>query len=364
MTLGLILAIGESLSDFKAKGQLKRLINYNVRTYSKSFDKVFIFSYANENFTTDKKTFLIPNKSGLHRYLYAFLMPFIHRKIFNQCDILRGLQITGGIPAAIAKIVLGKKFIVNYGYDYVNFAKIEKKPMQSYLYKILTNPLLKFSDAVIVTSLSIKKDIVKIISPAKVHYIPNGVDIKIFRTAKTDDRRKIKIVFIGRLEEQKNLKNLIKAVSTTKKPSNLEFYGKGSQKKELLNLARKFGVILSIHDPVEYEKVPKVLASSDIFALPSLVEGNPKILLEAMACERAVIGSNVDGIKELIINGQTGILTGTDYSSIAEAINKLDNIKLRNKLGQNARKFIMKNFNINQTLKKEIELLKTTANER
>ena len=364
MNLGLILAIGESLKDFESKGQLKRLLNYNVRKYSKSFDKVFIFSYANETFKTDNKVFLIPNKSNMHRYFYALFMPIIHRKLFIECDILRGLQLTGGIPAAVSKVLLGKKYVINYGYDYVNFAKIEKKPIQSYLFKILTKPLLKFSDAVIITSHSIKRDVVGIISPAKVHYIPNGVDTNIFRPPKTNYTRTLKIVFMGRLEEQKNLKNLIKAVSETKKAINLEFYGKGSQKKELLNLATKLGVNLSIHDPVEYEKVPITLASCDIFALPSLAEGNPKILLEAMACERAVIGANVDGIDELIKNGHTGILTDTDYRSIAEAINKLSSIKLRNKLGQNARKFIMKNFNIDQTLKKEIGLLKTIANEK
>ena len=364
MILGLILAVGESLSDFKAKGQLKRLIDYNIRKYSNSFDKVFIFSYAKESFKTDKKIFLIPNKSGFHRYLYAIFMPIIHRKIFNQCNILRCLQLTGGIPAFISKAIFGKKFVINYGYDYVNFAKIESKPLQMCAYKIITKPLLKFADAVIVTSNEIKKEISKIIPSSKVFYIPNGVYTKKFKNSKNNKNKILKITFMGRLEKQKNLKNLIRAVLSIKKPIKLEFYGKGSQKKELLNLARKSGVNLSIYDPVEYEKVPNVLASCDIFALTSIVEGNPKILLEAMACEKAVIGSNVDGTKELIKNGQTGILTNTDYPSIAKAINKLDNTKLRNKLGKNARRFITKNFNIDQTLEKEMNLLKMTANER
>ena len=48
MILGVFLAIGESFKDFRAKGQLKRLLNYNIKEYSRHFDKVYIFSYSNE----------------------------------------------------------------------------------------------------------------------------------------------------------------------------------------------------------------------------------------------------------------------------------------------------------------------------
>ena len=62
MNLGVFLAIGESLSDLKSKGQLKRLLDYNIKEYSQNFDKVYIFSYENEkNFKLPKNCTLIAN---------------------------------------------------------------------------------------------------------------------------------------------------------------------------------------------------------------------------------------------------------------------------------------------------------------
>ena len=192
MTLGVILAIGESLGDLKSKGQLARLVNYNIKHYSKNFDQVFIFSYANEkNFKLTKNCRLIANSLGIHRYLYAILMPIINRDKFAKCDVIRGLQLSGGIPATVAKIIYGKNFVINYGYDYSKFAKIEGKLVQSFLYKILENPICELASAIIVTSVEIKKELAQRVKNSKIHFIPNGVDIKLFR--KINIKRKINI---------------------------------------------------------------------------------------------------------------------------------------------------------------------------
>ena len=359
MNLGLILAIGESLSDFKAKGQLARLINYNVKKYSKVFDKIFIFSYANENFKISKKIFLIANKSGIHRYLYAILLPFIHRKIISECDILRGLQLTGGIPAFLSKIFFGKKFVINYGYDYPSFAQIEGKHLQHYLYELIQNPILKSADAVVVTSKEIKKKISRTVKSSKIHYIPNGIDTKLFKPSKSrqTDQKFIKVAYLGRLEKQKNLDNLIKAVALLKFPTRLEFYGVGTQKKHLSDLAKKLKIELTIKNPVPYNKVPKILKRSDIFVLPSQEEGSPKILIEAMSCGKSVIGSDVIGIKELIIDGKTGIVTQTDPVSIANSIGRLKDTKIREKIGLSASTYVRQNFDLDLLLNQEIKIL-------
>src|SRR3989344_1670878 len=151
MTLGLVLAIGESLKDFKEKGQDRLLVEQNLKAYSQNFEKVFVFSYENEKYPLYKNSQLIANHAGIHRYLYSLAMPLIHRKEFKKCDVLRGLQVTGGIPCVVAKILYKKPFVVNYGYDYEAVSKIEKKYSQAFLYKIFAPIILKFADAVIVT---------------------------------------------------------------------------------------------------------------------------------------------------------------------------------------------------------------------
>lgn len=361
MNLGVFLAIGESLTDLKRKGQIKRLVNYNIRAYSQAFDKVYIFSYENEkNFLFPKNCYLIPNTSGFHRYIYSILLPIIKREEVKSCGVLRGLQLSGGIPASIAKMIFRKKIVINYGYDYSKFAKIESKSLQSFLYKLIEIPIIKLADAVIVTSRDIKRKLAKKIKQSKTFYIPNGVDTKLFKKINSNQGRKFTVLFIGRLEKQKNLENLIKALSQFKNIRAL-FYGQGSLKKALKSLANKLKVDLTINNPLEYQKIPRVLASADVFALPSLEEGNPKILLEAMACEKAVIGTKVSGIKEIIASGYNGLLTDVTPKSIAVAIDKLQDNGLRKKLGKNARQCIIKNYDINRLLSKEVGLLKKVA---
>lgn len=360
MNLGVFLAIGESLGDLKSKGQLKRLLDYNIKKYSQNFDKVYIFSYANEKEKLPKNCKLIVKENNPHRYLYSLILPFLKKRYIDDCDVFRGLQLTGGIPAAICKVFFGKKFVINYGYDYSSFAKIEGKPIQSLLYKIIEKPIIKLADAVIVTSNEIKKTLRE--KRSKIVYIPNGVDINLFHPkAITKLNSILKLVYLGRLEKQKNLDSLINAAAVVKKPMKLTFYGTGTLKKFLLRLAKKLSVNLEIRPPVDYQDVPKALSSADVFVLPSFEEGNPKILLEAMAMSKPVIGANVKGIKELISHGQNGMLTGIDPKSIAKSITKLQDSSLRQKLGKNAREHIIKNYDINKLLTQEVNLLKKIA---
>ena len=362
MNLGVFLAIGESLEDFNNKGQLKRLIDYNIKTYLEHFDKVFIFSYKKEKAILPKNCILVPNKTNLHRYIYSLLLPIINKKYIKDCQLSRGLQLSGGLPALISKILFGKKFIINYGYDYSSFAKIEGKIFQSFLYKLIQKPILGFADAVMVTSIEIKKQLEKIIDKSKIIYIPNGVDLNLFRPINKKSISKIlNIFYVGRLERQKNLINLIKALAHIKKSFKLTFLGQGSQKKELIKLANRFEVSLTIKNPVDYLKLPKILSRADIFILPSLEEGSPKSLLEAMACGVPVIGTNVKGIKELIDDGKNGILSGINDYEIAEAIKKLKDPVKRRRLSKEARLFVEKKHDLHKLLSYETNLLKKLA---
>ena len=122
MNLGLFLAIGESFKDLEEKGQLKRLTEYNIEKYSEAFDKVFIFTYKDEKgYRLPKNCYLVPNNKNINRFVYSIVLPLIKRTEIDQCNILRGLQITGGIPASVAKIVFKKTFIINYDYVYSIF---------------------------------------------------------------------------------------------------------------------------------------------------------------------------------------------------------------------------------------------------
>ncbi|NQV89873.1 glycosyltransferase family 4 protein, partial [Candidatus Uhrbacteria bacterium] len=102
------------------------------------------------------------------------------------------------------------------------------------------------------------------------------------------------------------------------------------------------------------EKLPAVLNACEAFILPSLYEGNPKVLLEAMSCGLPVIGTNVEGISSLIKDGETGLLCETSSESIAQTIQKLfADPHLRNQLGNTARAQILATASLSHAIATE-----------
>lgn len=358
MTIGIFLAIGESFRDFESKGQLKRILNYNIKIYSQAFDKVYIFTYADEKYNLPKNCELISNRFCLHRYVYAFLIPIIHYRRVRECNVLRGLQLSGGIPAGVSKVLYRKKIAINYGYNYFEFAKIERKYFQAYLYRIMKKPILSLADKIIVPSKTIAKQLRNKYGN-KIIYIPNGVDTKLFHQPKKIPNNKIlQLVFIGRLEEQKNLFNLIKATKQLKIPYRLIFFGQGSQSDQLSALAKELKVPLEIKKPIDYHTVAKTLRSCDIFILPSSNEGSSKILLEALASGCAIVASNIPQISEIVTDNKNGVLSSQEPIALAEAINRLLDFHIRKKFGKKARTLANDRYEINKLLVQEVNLLK------
>ena len=94
--------------------------------------------------------------------------------------------------------------------------------------------------------------------------------------------------------------------------------------------------------------MPDLLAAADIFVLPSLWEGLPIGLIEAMSMGKAVIATNVDGSREIVKNDYSGLLIETDnlVANLTKAILDLGGSKiLRDKLSNNALKTVSANFN-------------------
>ena len=104
-------------------------------------------------------------------------------------------------------------------------------------------------------------------------------------------------------------------------------------------------------------ELPDILNQHEIFILLSFYEGMPKALLEAMACGLPVIGTDVDGIKEVIEHEENGILCETDPKSIKGAIlGLMNNEKLKRKISMKARMTIEEKFSLNKLIERELAL--------
>lgn len=364
MKLGILLSLGSSFSDQKKSGQDKRFVDYYLKKYNQFFEEINIFTYQNESYPLPEKCYLISNKENVQRFFYSFLLPIIHRNLIKKLDVFRVMQLTGVIPAILINIIYRKPFIFTYGYNYSEFSKLEGYLIRPLLYKILELLAFNFTSGVIVTTKSMEDKLKNKYPRTNIIYIPNGVDINQFiprnkLPAVSSQQSVNKILFVGRLEWQKNLVNLIKAISLFPAKFNIKllFIGQGSMKKVLENLAKKLKVNLTIINKIPHNQIVKYYQRADIFVLPSYIEGHPKVLLEAMACSLPCLVSQFIGAREYINEKEIMI---TDFSSIAISNNLkrlIEDNRLKERLGIHARLRIEKDFDINKLIREEISIL-------
>lgn len=117
--------------------------------------------------------------------------------------------------------------------------------------------------------------------------------------------------------------------------------------KELTLKERTFKWLISreltFRERVNHEDIPLWISASDILVLPSLSEGRPNVILEALACEVPVVATDVGGIPELMVDGETGYLVpAKNPGELSRKINKLlENKSQRENMGKLGRKSII-----------------------
>jgi glycosyltransferase involved in cell wall biosynthesis len=156
---------------------------------------------------------------------------------------------------------------------------------------------------------------------SRVRVIYNGVDVDLFATPsdRAAKRREIGlppdawvIGTVGNLRPEKNHALLLRALPTLLRQVSdawLVVAGDGEQREALETLARQLGVEARVVFLGARMDVPALFGVFDVYCLPSHFEGMPLSLLEAMAARTPIVGTNVTGIKDLLVDGVTGLLT-------------------------------------------------------
>lgn len=357
--LGIVLPMGQNERLLIKSGQWS-LWESEIEFYKKEFAEVIIFEYR---------------YSDWRRFLEALFLPIIKRKHFASCNILKAVHLTGAIPCLIAKWFYNIPYILSYGYRYDQFAKLENKWLQWLLVKLLTSIAIRSAGVVMIPTEELE-EFIKIYGARRTAIIPNGVDLQAFKGLRisTINYQPLTILFVGRLEKQKNLKTLIRAIQKLQQilkgqssaygglslKVRLIFLGNGSLKEKLIKSAKEFDVSLEIIDSIPNDQLPAIYNQADIFILPSLIEGHPKVLLEAMACGLPCIASDIPGCREIIVSGKNGLLAEPTILALADCLNRLiKDSRLREKLGKEARKTIEEKFDKKRLLAEEIKLLQS-----
>lgn len=375
-SLALFFTFNIGLDTWVKSGLLDReKLIYEKYIKEKLFHKIYWFTYGiNDQKYKDRlidgieiisMSRIFNFKMG--RLLYSFLMPFLYGNIFKQVDILKTNQMSGSWSAVLCKIFYHKPLIVRTGWTWSIFKEKEIKnriSLNYFIISLIEKIAYKFCNVAEVTSdFQIKYLIKKYkIKKEKFYLIPNYIDLNIFKNKIEFKVRKKEFVFVGRLEPQKNLDNLIRAVALVN--IKLDIYGDGSLIDNLKRLAIELNTNVLFKGIVLNKELPGIYNQYKYFILSSFYEGTPKVLLEAMACGLICIGTDVDGINEILEDGINGFLAkGTSYQEIADTIKKalLTNNK---KIIKKCREKIKQNFSLQYIFEIEKNLFNKLQNEK
>jgi starch synthase len=187
------------------------------------------------------------------------------------------------------------------------------------------------ADAIIAVSRASKVDVLDSypsVDADRVHVVHNGVDTEFYRPdPSTDvvdriglDRDRPSVVFVGRITRQKGVPHLLRAALRFDEVAQIVLLASSPDTRELAAeteaaidrlRSQRTGVVW-IPEMLSREEVRQVLTHATVFVCPSIYEPLGIVNLEAMACETAVVASDVGGIPEVVADGETGILVPHD----------------------------------------------------
>lgn len=287
------------------------------------------------------------------------MLTFVLSALFRLRSILRkhqpnGLIIFFSLPSGpigvVAKLSFGLPYVVSLrGGDVpglvpeLNLIHTTLAPLRRFV--------LKQARAIVANSEGLR-ELAEAADGYRVQVVPNGVDTEFFQPPPPSELRPdstFRVLFVGRFQGQKNLNLLFTQLARLPRGTfQLHLVGDGPEKERLHDLGHELQIADSIiwHGWISRLALPAIYQTVDCLVNPSLYEGMPNVVLEAMACGLPVIASNVPGNAELVVNGETGFLFDLEQpATLLEAINHfLNDRMLALKLGTNGRARVIAKF--------------------
>lgn len=272
----------------------------------------------------------------------------------------------------VGLVILAFNPILAYRMVYTSHVPVWTMNSKSFFERIillLDVILMKRVKKVIALNILLKRKFISLggIPAEKINIVNNGVDVALFSNVDTYiiekkyKLNKFNILFVGRFDKVKGVKYLLKAANiivNNLKFKNIMFILVGPHKTTTSHPSEKMSELIAyikryklednilLTDYLPFDELRALYVKCDIVVVPSLAEADPLVTLEAMAAGKPVIGSNVGGIPNQIVDNHTGFLVepANEYQ-IADKIYYL--LKNRDKLkvlGENSRKRVEKYF--------------------
>lgn len=264
------------------------------------------------------------------------MLPAVYNQTFSPLAVLREMRqpfVFGPLSAHVYPRPLDEKLLLSLT------SKLHRKTVRK-------------CDALITITDQVKRLYSGFFDEDKIRTIPLGVDTDVFRPSKDyGQRQSSEILFAGYLYKLKGVEYLMRAmhiIAKERKDVKLRIIGNGPDKHNLQKLAETLDLKTSVifDDVVPYTRMPKYYQQSDVFCFPTLGEPFGKVIIEAMACAKPVVASNIGGSTEIIQNGKNGILVPPGRPEILarEILSILESERAGKIMGENARDTVIEKY--------------------
>ena len=355
---------GMSIQEWSKTGLLEREMAF-YRRLSERVGRMCFVTYGHSDdsrYCDDLASIeILSNRWSLPSNVYSILAPWLHRSALKELSIFKTNQINGGWCALIARKVFGGKLIVRCGYIWSVFVeRLGASHVRRWLSKRLERVVLKAADAIVVSSQEDAYEIEKrhMLPAESITTIGNYVDLDRFRPLTVVPKKRGQLLFVGRLEEQKNPVSLLRALVGLD-DVHLTIVGDGSLRSHLESEVRRLNLSVDFLGVVAHERLPDLFSQNEAFVMPSVYEGTPKALLEAMACGVPVIATKSPGITGILTHNQNGYLCDCSAEDIRAAIESvLRDPILRERLGQGGVGYVRAHHSLDEAVEREVALIK------
>ena len=295
------------------------------------------------------------------KYVDSILFGWKMGRILNNEDVVKTKQFWGAWVGVVIKLISGCRLVCRAGYDHTDFLKRSNNKGLRYIVSLINDFIIsRYSDQIIVTTKTHKQRLMEIpliTKKTKLHVLPNWIDSEIFKITKDFRCRNDLCLFVGRLTAQKNIFVLLNIARLSQVP--IDIIGSGPLRMDLLNAIQTNEVDIHLLGTFPNTEMPLIYNNYKYYIMTSFYEGNPKTLLEALACGCVPIVADSPGISEIFVGQEFGILSdSTDVEGFISVIKNLKEDQERAaRYSQMASEYIRKNFDFQVYLENEYVIL-------
>ena len=268
-------------------------------------------------------------------------------RVAKDADLLHTHTIFSAMPGLISAYLFKKPHLLTLHHS--RFIENAKKP----IWRILFRFVLKRVNFVFAPSDELEMICRNLCQQVVTHKITNAVDTEIFRPCQPAIKREREAYLLicpRRLVRKNGVEYLIRAMPLLQEKVDVELHilGDGPLRRELGELTKALSMATKVHfwGAIDNTKMSMYLSSADVVVIPSLLEATSIAALEAMACERVVVASDVGGLPEIIDNEVGRLFEVGNVADLADQILSLLHNTDRAQMGQAARRRVQQQWSV------------------